>query len=361
MFLRDFASLGSYAILVAALGAAGCGDGDGGPRVSVTAMTYNIYLGSDLTRLATATAEQIPAAAAQIYANVVASDFPERAKVLAALIAAAAPDLVGLQEVSLYRRQADGDFLKGVVAPNAEEPVLDFLAVLMAELDARSAGYRVVNEAFNADAELPVADGSGAFFDLRLTDRDVILARAGVETSDPKVALFENKLVLPLAGSETMNVTFSRGYSSVTASKDGASFVFANSHLEIGALEPIQIKQAEEVLAALPASLGPMLLVGDFNSPPRPGTRNSYALLREAFGDAYPAVRGEDPGFTCCQSGDLKNPASEAHDRIDLVLYRSFRPEAAAVIGADPATGRTPGGVWASDHLGVSATLTLGN
>ena len=339
--------------------AAGCGSDADGPRVPVKVMTYNIYLGSDLTRLVTTTAEGIPKTSAYILNNVMASNFPERAKVLATMITTAAPDLIGLQEVSLYRKQVPSDFAPGAT-PNASEVLLDFLEVLMKEIEDRGGHYRVVNEAINADAELPVDDGNGELFDLRLTDRDVILAREGVVASDPMAATFTNRLMLPVGGPEGVLVDFVRGYSTVTATIDGVSFTFGNSHLEVGAVEQIQIEQAKEVLAGLRSITGQMILVGDFNSPLVATKTNSYALLTQEFRDAYVEARGRDPGLTCCQADDLKNPTSQADQRIDLVLHRGgIRAQDAVVIGTEPSTGKTEAGQWASDHFGLTATLGL--
>ena len=36
-----------------------------------------------------------------------------------------------------------------------------------------------------------------------------------------------------------------------------------------------------------------------------------------------------------------------------------FRVNDVTVIGTDPATGRTPGGLWPSDHFGVLAHVEL--
>jgi hypothetical protein len=54
------------------------------------------------------------------------------------------------------------------------------------------------------------------------------------------------------------------------------------------------------------------------------------------------------------------NAESTATDRIDLVLSKGrFRVIEAHVTGSDPTTGRTPAGLWASDHFGTAATLAL--
>ncbi|HET6282690.1 MAG TPA: endonuclease/exonuclease/phosphatase family protein [Polyangia bacterium] len=347
-------------MLVLATGAGCGGDGDG-PRTPVKVMTYNIYLGSDLGRLVTTTTpEGIPATSAYIYGNVLASDFPERAKVLATMITTAAPHLVGLQEVSLYRKQVPSDFVPGTTTPNATEVVLDFLALLTREIEDRGGHYRVVNETMNADAELPVDAGNGDLFDLRLTDRDVILAREDVVVTDPTAATFVNRVMLPVGGPDGVLVSFARGYATVTATVDGVSFTFGNSHLEVGQAEAIQIEQAKEVLAGLRTITGPLILVGDFNSPQKAGATNSYALLTQEFRDAYTDTRGRDPGLTCCQADNLKNPMSQASERIDLVLHRGgIRAQDAVVVGTEPTTGKTESGLWASDHFGLTATLGL--
>jgi endonuclease/exonuclease/phosphatase family metal-dependent hydrolase len=323
-----------------------------GPGFPVKVMTRNLYLGSDLGALATvATPQEIPVVAATIWANIQASDFPARAKVLAADIVAQQPDLVALQEVILYRRQIPSD---GSPTPNAEEVVLDFLNLLTTEIAALGGDYRVAGEALNADAELPVADAAGPF-DLRLTDRDVILARGGVATFNFAVMPFVSRLTIPVGGQGGVLLSTVRSVSRLGASVGQAHFTFANTHLEIGAAELIvQLPQAIEVrdwLASVPA---PVLLLGDFNS--NPGM-SSYDLLTQTYKDAYTKA---EPGFTCCQTADLMNADSMAFDRIDLILYRGrFRVNDARVTGSDPATGRTPSGLWASDHFGVAGDLEL--
>jgi len=106
-----------------------------------------------------------------------------------------APDLVALQEVTLYRRQTPSDYQPGD-GPNATEVVLDFLATLMAEIDALGGGYRVAGESPNADVELPVSDGAGGVFDIRLTDRDVILARDTVRLSSSESSSIPRMLIM---------------------------------------------------------------------------------------------------------------------------------------------------------------------
>jgi len=326
--------------------------------VPVTVMTHNLYLGSDLIPLATVPSlEAIPDTTAAIWASVLASDYPSRAKIIADQIVALAPDLVALQEVSLYRRQSPSDFQPGVMVLNATEVALDFLATLMAELDARGGGYRVAGEAINAEAELPVNDGLGGLFDLRLTDRDVILARDTVETAAFVQNPFPDQLTVAVGGPEGTSMSFVRSSSHLSASVAGVPFTFANGHLEVQLFSAIQMAQARNMVEALALLPEPVILAGDFNS--APGV-NSYPLLTRAFRDTFPQTAVGAPGFTCCQANDLRNPASAANQRIDLILSRgSVRVKSVEVVGDDPVAGRTPTGLWPSDHFGVFARLEV--
>jgi endonuclease/exonuclease/phosphatase family metal-dependent hydrolase len=320
-------------------------------------MTHNLYLGSDLIPLATVpSVDAIAAATASIWANVQASDYPSRAKVIADQIVAFTPDLVALQEVSLYRVQSPSDFQPGM-APNATEVSLDFLAILMAELDARGGGYRVAGEAVNAEAELPVNDGAGGVFDLRLTDRDVILARDTVETTGFVQSPFPDKLTIAVGGAGGVSTSFVRSSSHVSASVGGMPFIFANGHLEVQLFSSIQMAQAQNLVDVLSPLPGPMILAGDFNSAPG---MNSYPLITRAFKDTFAQAAAGRPGFTCCQADDLRNPTSAANERIDLILSRGpVRVKSVEVVGDDPVTGRTPTGLWPSDHFGVFARLEV--
>src|ERR687895_13827 len=122
--------------------------------------------------------------------------FAERAVPLAREIKRSKADLVGLQEVALWRKQTPSDGGAPPVSPlpsatPATAVEQDFLAMLRRELRRQGAKYRVVVVQREFDAELPVdVDGSdatgtgplavfGADFDARLTMRDVILVRRG--------------------------------------------------------------------------------------------------------------------------------------------------------------------------------------
>jgi hypothetical protein len=72
----------------------------------------------------------------------------------------------------------------------------------------------------------------------------------------------------------------------------------------------------------------------------------------------------QSTGFTCCESPDLRDPTPILSKRIDLVLVRpegnahrsTIKPVDMMLFGDEPSE-RTVGGLWASDHAGVVATL----
>ena len=97
-------------------------------------MTRNLYVGTGLDNTVTPTTpEAFIWAVTQDWGHVVATDFPTRAGALAAEILGAHADVVGLQEVALWRDQTPSDLVTGATTgPNATHVVYDFLALLQA-------------------------------------------------------------------------------------------------------------------------------------------------------------------------------------------------------------------------------------
>lgn len=328
-----------------------------GKNPDVTVMTRNLYLGTDFNvLLGASTPEDVPARVAEFFGNVQATNFPERAAALADEIESADPQLIGLQEVALYRSQSPSDYLTGHTGPNAMDVELDFLAILQSELAARGLPYRIVNESVNVDAELPAARSATEFFDLRLTLRNVILARPNVRTTASETGMYEAVLQVPIGGA---TASFTRSYGWISAVVAGVPFRFVNTHLETEAAPPIQQAQAGELVDVLRDVEGPVILVGDFNSAADGSTTKSYALLTDRFTDAYASANPGRSGYTCCQSGDLLNSDSMLDRRIDLILYRGDADATSARRVGESREDRTPSGLWPSDHAGVKAKIRL--
>ena len=347
-------------------------------QTELRVMTFNLYVGADLFKvLAARSPEEIPVLVAQGYQKVGETNFYLRAQALADAIERGAPDLIGLQEVSLIRRQRPGDFLIGNSTP-APDVDFDYLQILMDALEARGLEYEVVSVSHELDVELPMLVGGSAeapeLDDARLTDRDVILKRVGVETRDVQVGNFTNNLVFSLAG---VQIELTRGYTSVIAEVRGREYKFVNVHLETDNDEPsrvVQSLQTSELVEILGAEGGlPIVLVGDFNSPPESEQTSPYHILVAAgFVDAWTQrayAFNNRLGPTCCQSEGLTNGESLLDERIDQVWVRlpggGSRSDSSGQIGYTRVSllGDSPEdmlqGLWPSDHAGVLAELRI--
>jgi endonuclease/exonuclease/phosphatase family metal-dependent hydrolase len=321
----------------------------------VTVMTRNLYLGADINPLFAATDQaSFLAAVAGLWASVVATDFPTRATALADEIAEHQPDLIGLQEAVVWY---SGPLLDAAPATDVE---YDFLATLLTELRARGLRYEPVSVQTNFDGEGPnVVIGK----DVRLTDRDAILARVprhGVQVSNPMNASYPAPTLVSFEHPIIGAITIVRGWTSVDVKLRGQEFRFINTHLETDDFPPAQMAQAAALLAGPANTSTPVVIVGDLNSGPG-GFSGTYDLVTGAgFADAW--TGGAAP--TCCQASNLMNAASQLVSRIDLVLFRGatdrgfeFSSAEATRVGED--VGDKVAGLWPSDHAGVVATLAL--
>ncbi|MDB5323758.1 MAG: Endonuclease/exonuclease/phosphatase [Phycisphaerales bacterium] len=329
----------------------------------VTVMSQNLYFGADLTpaiqALASGDGAAIVGAVSATYAKVVATNFPERAKAIANEVAAAGPDLIGLQEAALWRT-GPADSLIGGHAP-ATNVQYDFVQILVDALAAHGLHYAPVVISENFDAEAPGFTSAG-LQDIRITDREAILARTDLKTSelklsDPLAGHFAFNAVLPLPSGP---FTIQRGYAQVDAKVRGKSFRFISAHLDSD-FEPVRQVQAGELLAGPAQTNLPVVLLGDFNAP-ADGTSPTYTgLVAAGLTDSWTATHAGANGFTWGQNELLNNPVSTADQRIDFVFTRGgISPLSMDIVG-DTVADKTPSGLWPSDHAGLVATLVLSN
>jgi len=324
-----------------------------GPKVSV--LTRNLYLGGDLTpSIVAPTLPAFLAANAALLSHVDAMDFPARAALLADEIVERKPDVVGLQEVSLWRTGALGD-----PAP-ATEVRYDYLDLLMRELARSGHPYDIAVVQAEADLEAPA--GAPHNIDVRLTMRDVILVRHGGRTkvTGSSSGNFVNNLVLPLPAVGGA-ATSTRGWTAVDLVHGKRAVRVVNTHLE--AFHPgIRVLQAQELLAGpLAAGPGDVILIGDLNTGPElpvPENRLAYfVLVQGGMVDSWPILHPGDPGYTAGLGGDLNQPADDIEHRIDMVMFRgTIVPLSSSTFGTER---QTAGGLWPSDHLGHVARLAL--
>jgi endonuclease/exonuclease/phosphatase family metal-dependent hydrolase len=348
-----------------------------GPGINeARTMTRNLYLGADLTpAIAAPSLEALTAANGQILREVTANDFPTRAKGLAAEIRQQRPDLVGLQEVALWRT-APPSVAPLLTGPSATTVRYDYLEELLAELNGHFFGphYEVVVVQNEFDLEAP-ADENGipgdgpaaqgipnAEINGRLTMRDVILAKKGpfVQTWNAQSGNFNTLLEVPILGQP---LPIARGWTATEAWVRGAGpFRFVNTHLE--AFHPLirQAQAAELVAPTGPAtSERPVVLVGDLNSDDDT-VEGADRLAYETLLAAGMVNRSTDEPLSCCLNSSLLEVGkggSEADfdHQVDHILTRD--PEDVTLLESE-VTGIQPvNGFWNSDHAGVFSALRI--
>jgi endonuclease/exonuclease/phosphatase family metal-dependent hydrolase len=337
-----------------------------GPSSAVVGtMTRNLYLGADLgPAIAAGTPEALFNAAGVILQEVEHNDFPTRAVGLADEILTEQPDLVGLQEVALWRIAPPNP---GVLTagPSATTVKYDYLQELLDQLNAGGTQYEVVVVQPEFDFEVPANTGGSAAPDIngRLTMRDVILKRsnAGVETWDAEGANFATPLPVPILGTP---LPVKRGWTATDASVRGSRpFRFVNTHLE--AFEPhYRASQAAELIEPPGPATGPLpvILVGDLNSDDNttPTGADSWAfnIIHTA---GFVDLSTESPMSCCINASELGETdggdESDFDHHIDHVMTNDS--EGIQLVNSE-VTGRSPvNGFWDSDHAGVFSSLEI--
>jgi endonuclease/exonuclease/phosphatase family metal-dependent hydrolase len=387
-------SLATIAFLLATSSAADADNWQTFRSGSLKVVTQNLYVGGDILLPLSVPPDEFPAAAAEVVAQIIATNFPERAMRLADLIAQESPHLIGLQEVYQVK----------ICFDQTQEDCLldqDYLGLLLANLNHRWDLYREVATVTNVDIQnLPASLPNGVPIFVSITDRDVILAHRFVSANN---ALAANYTIALPVDNPLLPDGFSvlRGFTMVDAGVLGRNYRFVNTHLEVSGagseLEPffraVQTGQALELIGLLQPDDHVQIVVGDFNSDPFDGPfvdcmvpdgmgdyvasscPTPYAMMSgvNPYGALYTDIwlerRGAfDTGYTCCQAPILDNMMSQLNERIDLVWARQapdhygpsfIRNARAEVIGQELSDKTLPMGLWPSDHAGVSASMVL--
>lgn len=329
-----------------------------GDDAELTVMTRNMYFGASLDPIiAEQNPYQVPVQAWNAWLRVESTRPADRVRAIAQEIAEANPDVIGLQEVALWRAQYPADNYPGVASTRADSVVYDFLALLVDDLNTLGVSYEVASVVTSFDIEAltyPASFNLDSAVDRRLTDRNVILVRRGLRYSNVDSSKFSTSLPLTIAGSP---LAIQRAWQRLDVTVAGRTITFANTHLEQEQFAFAQEPQAAELRDALRSAVNPVIITGDFNSAADGHNTATYRqMLSDGYVDAWASPR---PGFSCCQQELLDNERSTASERIDFVFTRRLNGTAQArLVGFAPST-RMSLGVWASDHAGVVATLAL--
>ena len=338
----------------------------------VTVMTRNLYLGADLTPALQSTgADSFTDANGVIARQVMATNFPVRAKALAKEILKGKPNLVGLQEVAEWRTSPPGtkSFTPAMGGDKTATIVqYDFLKSLLDELNKGKKLYRAVkvNEEFDfeapADEDLAPPSGiNGASRNWRLTMRDVILARKGTKVSKPKGGHFSNLLVETVSG---ITIPVTRGWASVDAKVgNGPKFHFVDTHFEAfdspAQVPSVRAQQASQLVGkGGPArSKLPVILVCDCNSDIKtevqPGDSQAYRVLRKAGF----VERSTSKPLSCCISDPnlVGGSVGDFDHKVDHILTDT--PKKVKLVRSKAVGRAKVNGLWPSDHAGLISTL----
>ena len=363
---------------------------------SVTVMSRNFYLGADVGK-ALELIPNLPAAAQYMWDQVKQTDFSKRSIILAREINQSSPDVIGLQEATIWYCKKY-PWSKKVEVFNFTEQLLDALNGRY-ELVSKD-GVKALNPGFSINP-IPfltkVNDGQ--------TFKEVFgrsSAACGFETGDALlVKKSDNLEVIEVGNSEYEDsysivptiMTIYRGYSWADIKVNGLPTRFVTTHLESLWDEnkvPNSAKQAMQLVSDLSNTKMPVIVMGDFNADPRdprskdqsnPGEQpvqsqscqansircNAYLIMRQAgYKDAGPDsldpknyTWGMNALLTGADSKRLVAAKSMGNDygftdRLDYIFSKNGTESVASkIIGTQ--------GEYGSDHAGVVATIALLN
>jgi endonuclease/exonuclease/phosphatase family metal-dependent hydrolase len=344
------------------------------PSQDITVMTRNLYLGADLAPALQSTgADSFVNANGAIVRQVMATDFPLRARALAKEILKNKPNMVGLQEVAEWRTSPPGtkSFTPAMGGTKTATIVqYDFLKLLLDQLNKRKKLYRAVevNQEFDFEAPAdedpaPPSGINGASRNWRLTMRDVILARKGTKTSKARGGHFSHLLVETVAG---ITIPVTRGWAEVNAQVGkGPKFHFVDTHFEAfdnpAQVPSIRAQQASQLVGrGGPArSRLPVILACDCNSDIKtevqPGDSQAYRVLRNAGF----AERSTSKPLSCCITDPnlIGGSIADFNHKVDHIM--TDVPRRVKLVRSKVVGRAQFGGLWPSDHAGLVSILRL--
>ena len=360
----------------------------------IKVMSRNLYLGADVG-VALAKIPNMPAAAQFMWNQVQKTDFSKRKKILADQIRAESPDVIGIQEATIWYCKAS--------FWSKKTEVFNFTQELLAELK----GDYIIAEKNGAQANNPGYSIGPISFLTTVKDPETFQELFGQDKADcgfqiGDALIIKKELaqyVNQVGNSEYESIykvvptimEINRGYTWADITMQGTNVRFISTHLESLWDEkktPKAADQAQQLVEDVKSTKSPIVLIGDFNSDPRdprpldapnPGEQptvsekcpagatdcNAYKILREAgFTDAGPDA-SEASSYTWGMNALLTGPDSKRKvaaaamgnnfgftDRLDYIFVKN---------GIEVATSRTfgQGAPYGSDHAGVIAELNV--
>ena len=328
---------------------------------AVRIMTQNMDAGTDLTFAVAELRGILPSGVGVelTYEEILATNIPQRTALLAARVAAKKPDLLALQEVTLWRTGASVDSATDVLA--------DQLQLLLADLAAAGVPYDIVAVDILGDLALPKASGGA----LRSTDRDVLLIRADLRppafhVSDVHANTFD--AVYSLGGLQVPS-----GWISAIVHTGNRHFRLFTTHLQSPVpgdptATTVQMAQADQLIHELRNSTVPVVIAGDFNSDAilgvaghGPDATDTAAMIQAAgYADTWTVgSSGTGPTWPLYLEDQYPPPFfihAFPFERIDLIFSQGLSVTSVEhVLAPGPAVNLWP--YFASDHAGVLAVF----
>jgi polyvinyl alcohol dehydrogenase (cytochrome) len=325
----------------------------------LTVMSYNLFQGSELTQALTVPSlAQLPAAVSSIEAEVAATGIPGRAASWAREVAAPRPDVLALQEASLWRIHAPSSAIGG------QAPALtvqyDFIGSLITDLASMGLEYTVVGTINGADVQAPDLEGNN----FRLTDRVALLARADeppgqLSWNNIRAAAYDVFPVAQVGGPGGLTVPVRNGWVSADFTKNGETVRVITTHLD-AAVPAINGAQAVELINGPANTTLPVVVMGDLNSPAdNSGSPAHQEFLAAGFNDAWTATNPTAPGYTAQPHVNLTSSSFDPSQRIDYVFLRNGISTDSISLQGTNQDDRTALGLWPSDHAAIAAALDL--
>jgi len=306
----------------------------------LTVMTKNMDAGTDFGFFL-ANLNTDPALGVQLTLNEVAkNNYFSRSALLAQEIATEKPDVVGLQEVSVWE------------TPNG---TIDQLNLLLFNLAALGQDYDLVQD--NVLTNFTFAPN------VSFTDRDVIIKRRSSQAKfdNAHAGLYSNLLLL---GSVLGTIDIKRGWISVDVTLGTKKVTVVTTHLESSAslygdprVDLLQAAQATELAGLFLPNPYPVIIAGDFNSnathTPPEQTASVKIVTGYGYKDVWSALKHGNPGFTwpLYLEDPLRDHTNGPKERIDFIFARGINATSVDRTGLQAPQS--------SDHAGVIAEFGL--